>query len=198
MDGTTTSPVKIGGVRYAAYTFQTSPGKMVGFALFHADRWRYICSCRHDTRRPVAPVSLINHSDFSSFTVIVQQIANKLYTDFAGPQYWEVYPDVIPTLHLLKQKGLVLGVISNFDERLRPILKSLKIADLFDFTLSSYEVGFCKPDPRLVLYHSQYAARLWYRSSLSSRLFKLALKMAESRADQATHVGDNYVGTCYL
>eukprot|EP00731_Ephydatia_muelleri_P032209 Em0023g716a len=102
---------------------------------------------------------------------IVQQIGNKLYTDFAGPQNWEVYPDVVPTLQTLKQKGLVLGVISNFDDRLKPILRSLKIADLFDFTLASYEVGFCKPDPRL---------------------FQLALTMAQVRADQATHVGDNY------
>lgn len=102
---------------------------------------------------------------------IAQQIGDKLYTDFAGPQNWEVYPDVIPTLQTLKQKGLVLGVISNFDERLKPILRSLKIADLFDFTLASYEVGLCKPDPRL---------------------FQLALKMAQVRADQAIHVGDNF------
>lgn len=102
---------------------------------------------------------------------IVKQIGNKLYADFAGPQKWEVYPDVVPTLHALKQKGLAVGVISNFDDRLKPILKSLKIADLFDFTLASYEVGYCKPDPRL---------------------FQLALKRAQVRADQATHVGDNY------
>ena len=89
--------------------------------------------------------------DASCLSEIVQQIGNKLYTDFAGPQNWEVYPDVVPTLQTLKQKGLVLGVISNFDDRLKPILRSLKIADLFDFTLASYEVGFCKPDPRLVI-----------------------------------------------
>ena len=82
---------------------------------------------------------------------MVRQIADKMYTDFAGPQNWSVYPDVVPTLHALRQKGLVLGVISNFDERLKPILKSLKLADLFDFVLGSYEAGFCKPDPRLVL-----------------------------------------------
>lgn len=82
---------------------------------------------------------------------MVRQIADKMYTDFAGPQNWSVYPDVVPTLHALRQKGLVLGVISNFDERLKPILNSLKLADLFDFVLGSYEAGFCKPDPRLVL-----------------------------------------------
>ena len=85
----------------------------------------------------------------------------------------------------------MLGVISNFDDRLKPILRSLKIADLFDFTLASYEVGFCKPDPRLVIICSKFATD---HSSYACRLFQLALTMAQVRADQATHVGDNYVG----
>ncbi len=45
-------------------------------------------------------------------------IGERLYTDFAGPGNWEVYPDVRKTLQQLKEGGVSLGVISNFDERL--------------------------------------------------------------------------------
>ena len=41
-----------------------------------------------------------------------------MYDDFAGPGNWELFPEVVPTLDKIKAAGAVLGVISNFDERL--------------------------------------------------------------------------------
>lgn len=41
-----------------------------------------------------------------------------MYDDFAGPGNWELFPEVIPALEKIKAAGAVLGVISNFDERL--------------------------------------------------------------------------------
>ena len=48
----------------------------------------------------------------------LKSISGQLYRDFATPQKWEVYHDVHHTLNQLKSNGVLLGVISNFDERL--------------------------------------------------------------------------------
>lgn len=41
-----------------------------------------------------------------------------LYEDFSGSRNWQVFPDVIPSLINLKSAGVLLGAISNFDDRL--------------------------------------------------------------------------------
>ena len=45
----------------------------------------------------------------------------ELYARFASPDVWRIFPDVLPTLDALAARGLKLGVISNWDERLRPL-----------------------------------------------------------------------------
>jgi putative hydrolase of the HAD superfamily len=69
----------------------------------------------------------------------------ELYARFSAPDAWRIYEDVIPTLEALKARGLRLGVISNWDERLRPLLKRLKLADYFEAIIVSREVGSAKP-----------------------------------------------------
>ena len=48
---------------------------------------------------------------------------HELYERFARPDAWEVFPDVVSVLEELAESGLKLGVISNWDERLRPLLR---------------------------------------------------------------------------
>ena len=69
----------------------------------------------------------------------------ELYARFASPDAWRIFPDVLPTLHALAARGLKLGVISNWDERLRPLLKRLKLADYFEVVVVSREVRASKP-----------------------------------------------------
>jgi len=71
----------------------------------------------------------------------------ELYERFAEPSAWQVFEDVIPTLEILAARGLKLGVISNWDERLRPLLGKLGLAKYFDDLFISCEVGFPKPSP---------------------------------------------------
>ena len=68
-----------------------------------------------------------------------------LYDRFAEPDAWHIYEDVVPTLHALAARGLRLGVISNWDERLRPLLDRLKLAGYFEAIIVSREVGSSKP-----------------------------------------------------
>lgn len=70
-----------------------------------------------------------------------------LYGRFAEPDTWRVYDDVWPALDRLASDGLKLAVISNWDDRLRPLLKRLKLESYFEVIVISGEVGFQKPSP---------------------------------------------------
>src|SRR5437879_4440409 len=70
-----------------------------------------------------------------------------LYQRFGQPEAWRVFEDVVPALESLASRGIKLGVISNWDERLRPLLRQLKLYDYFDAIVVSHEVGFPKPSP---------------------------------------------------
>jgi putative hydrolase of the HAD superfamily len=69
----------------------------------------------------------------------------ELYVQFAQPSAWRVFEEVKETLEALASGGLKLGIISNWDERLRPLLHALKLHDYFEVILISQEVGFTKP-----------------------------------------------------
>jgi putative hydrolase of the HAD superfamily len=79
----------------------------------------------------------------------------ELYERFAGPDAWRVFEDVEPALKALISKGIRLGVISNWDERLGPLLRGLKLDLYFETLTVSWEVG--SPKPAAVIF--QRAAR---------------------------------------
>jgi putative hydrolase of the HAD superfamily len=81
----------------------------------------------------------------------------RAYAAFAEPAAWRVFPDVLPTLAELRRQGVRLGVISNWDERLRPLFAALGLAEWFEFIVVSREVGFAKPD-RAIFRHAEALA----------------------------------------
>jgi putative hydrolase of the HAD superfamily len=92
----------------------------------------------------------------------------ELYIEFARPGVWALFPDVRAALARLASE-YELGIISNFDRRLRVVLAELGVAPLFRHVVISSEVGADKPDP-------------W--------IFQEALRVAGVRASEALHVGD--------
>jgi putative hydrolase of the HAD superfamily len=66
--------------------------------------------------------------------------------EFTRPGIWQLYPEVQATLSDL-QPRIRLGIISNFDGRLRQVLANLGILSIFDPIVISSEVGADKPDP---------------------------------------------------
>lgn len=60
--------------------------------------------------------------------------------------------DVPPTLALLRQAGFRLGLVSNRDLSLIPVVRSIGLEENFDLILAAGEVGWWKPDPRLLRY----------------------------------------------
>jgi putative hydrolase of the HAD superfamily len=92
-----------------------------------------------------------------------------VYAEFSQPGVWQLFPETLETLDALAPH-FALGIISNFDSRLRAILGHLGIADRFQHLVISSEVGADKPDP-------------W--------IFHRALALAEVSADEVLYAGDD-------
>jgi putative hydrolase of the HAD superfamily len=71
----------------------------------------------------------------------------ELYAEFGRAKSWRVFDDVLPTLESLAAQGLDLGIVSNWDERLRPLLRELRLDRYFNCLVISCEAGFAKPSP---------------------------------------------------
>ncbi len=61
------------------------------------------------------------------------------------------FPDVEPALAALRQRGLALGVVSNYNALLRAHLTELGLADWFCVMVNSADFGRAKPDPGIFL-----------------------------------------------
>jgi len=71
----------------------------------------------------------------------------ELYDRFAQSEAWRIFDDVTPTLEMLASRGIRLGVISNWDERLRILLRRLLLDHHFETIVISCEIGSGKPSP---------------------------------------------------
>ncbi|HTL17816.1 MAG TPA: HAD-IA family hydrolase [Patescibacteria group bacterium] len=83
----------------------------------------------------------------------------ELYSRFMSPEVWRTFPDVHHALETLRSRGLKLAVISNWDERLRPLLHSLELNRYFEEIVISCEVGAAKPYVR-IFSHAAEALKL--------------------------------------
>jgi putative hydrolase of the HAD superfamily len=70
---------------------------------------------------------------------------DKVYERFHGSQGWMLFPETFDVLKELKNRGLKLGIISNFDSRIYSVLEGLGIRDYFDAVTISSEAGYAKP-----------------------------------------------------
>ena len=62
-----------------------------------------------------------------------------------GANTYDVYPDVRPFLERAKKRGIVIGAVTNADERYRTlVLPSLGLSDAMDFVITSKEFGIEK------------------------------------------------------
>ena len=95
---------------------------------------------------------------------------DQVFTAFAGPHHWMLYPDTQDALTALKAKGYELGIISNFDSRLFSVLEGLGLRTFFDTVTISTRAGAAKP---------------------AARIFQLALEQHAVDPEEAAHVGDS-------
>jgi len=72
----------------------------------------------------------------------------ELWDHFGRPDAWRPFDDVDPALARLASAGIAVRVASNFDGRLRGVLRGLPgLAELADGVVISSEVGYRKPHP---------------------------------------------------
>ncbi|CAD5949510.1 Haloacid dehalogenase-like hydrolase domain-containing protein 3 [Planktothrix agardhii] len=107
------------------------------------------------------------YNDFTDFSAFFQA----LYHYFETEKPWFVYPDVLPKLKSWQAQGIELGVLSNFDSRLYPVLESLNLADFFQTVTISTEVGAAKP---------------------SAEIFQIALTKHQCLPQEVWHIGDSF------
>ena len=92
---------------------------------------------------------------FLGVSEVSQQLFDAIYERFAESDAWLIYDDVIPTLQRLESMNLKLAVVSNWDDRLVPLLEKLGLATYFDCIVYSVEQGAHKPDARIFQYASE-------------------------------------------
>jgi putative hydrolase of the HAD superfamily len=108
-------------------------------------------------------------ASFQDFGVISPECFSAIYEAFAEPSAWRIFPDVLPALAALRSANMRMGIISNWDERLRPLLRALHLSDYFEEIVISHEVGYAKP---------------------KRQIYQAALETLRLPASQILHMGD--------
>lgn len=99
-------------------------------------------------------------------TKVIEKI-NQLYQGIT----FVLFDDVLPTMKTLKERQLILGLISNATQDMLSVYKKLGLELYLDFAVNSQEAGCHKPEPPI---------------------FLAALGKAGVEASEAIHVGDQY------
>ncbi len=82
-----------------------------------------------------------------------------------------LFDDVLPVLTRLRNRGLILGLISNMDSDITPLCRKLGLIPLLQIVVTSQTSGHTKPE---------------------AEIFKAAAKEAGIKASEAVFVGDQY------
>lgn len=85
--------------------------------------------------------------------------------------HFVLFDDVLSTLKTLKERQLVLGLLTNASKDTIAILPKLGLEPYLDFVVTSEEAKADKPNPKI---------------------FQLALERAKATAAETVHVGDQY------
>jgi putative hydrolase of the HAD superfamily len=93
-----------------------------------------------------------------------------LYQWYATPKAWWIDVEALTVLGRIARQGVRLGIISNWDRRLRVLYERFALERMFPVLICSAELGVEKPDP-------------W--------IFKIACRAAGVSPRDAVHIGDD-------
>ncbi len=100
-----------------------------------------------------------------------QPMIRDLYNAFARGDAWRMDPHWFTVLHTCRRQGIAIGLISNWDVRLRKVLDEIGLLRQVDAVAISAERGVEKPDPAL---------------------FNVALSDLGVPAEHVVHAGDSW------
>ena len=102
----------------------------------------------------------------------VSTAARNIYDNFASAGAWKIHPNWENVFRLCKQQGWKVGLLSNWDLRLRKLLEELGLSRMVDFQVISAEHGVEKPD---------------------FKIFQTAADKAGCKVSEILHVGDTFI-----
>ena len=76
-------------------------------------------------------------------------LVDALVEHFAGPRAWTLAADARTCCEAVRERGMKVAIVSNWDLHLRPLLRAMKVLDWVDLLLVSAEEGLEKPEPAL-------------------------------------------------
>ena len=103
------------------------------------------------------------------FPGVIEDHVEGLWQEWESGHRLRLFDDARSSLDMLKQARFKLGVISNWDLSMEPVIKRLGVHDRFNVLACSCKVGVAKPNPGV---------------------FKHALKQAGASPSQAWYIGD--------
>lgn len=93
-----------------------------------------------------------------------------VYERFTRFESYRLFDDVLPTIRAIRDAGVAVGLISNFEEWLEEMLTAWEVTTLFEPIVISGREGIEKPDPAI---------------------FRLAVERAGVAPEEAVYVGDH-------
>lgn len=115
-------------------------------------------------------INILTKSEAQLTQLQMRKVADHLIDRYESADCYDKVPAANELIDEMRRLGLTIGIISNFDPRLKFTVEHVGLPR-FDFILASYEVGAAKP---------------------SAQIFDLALKMTPGSvsAEEALHVGN--------
>ena len=101
---------------------------------------------------------------------VLLAIMDRVRRLFAGAT-WALFDDALSTLKTLKERKLILGLLTNLSQDMDTVFSKLGLKPYLAFAVTPGEAGADKPLPPI---------------------FLLALERAQVKASEAIHVGDQY------
>jgi putative hydrolase of the HAD superfamily len=112
----------------------------------------------------------IFHEDLGLSRLALPALSEELFGRFADPATFALFPGAIELLEGLRRRGLRVGIVSNWSQRLPGILEGVGVSQRVDFVLASAIERVEKPSPEI---------------------FRRACARAEVRPADALHAGDH-------
>jgi putative hydrolase of the HAD superfamily len=97
--------------------------------------------------------------------------AEEIYGEWAACHHFTLYDDALPVLRELRERGLMIGLISNTHRSLEAFRSHFELDELIAAAVASSEHGYNKPHPSI---------------------FRTALKLLSVAPGEAVMVGDSY------
>lgn len=115
--------------------------------------------------------SILANAGVNSGPELAEMTMRRMRELNARPRF-ALFDDVLPTVKILKERQLTIGLLTNIHRGISDICKELGLEPFMDVIVSSGEAGADKPDPAI---------------------FRFALERATADPGEVIHVGDQYL-----